>query len=115
MKKKLLLVLLSCLLLTGCNKVVHTEKTKVEVTIVNSYHQDKITYPHYNTSTKTWTTKVHQYEENYVYVEYDGMEYTLSGEQYYRQFGHRIGEEVGAYLITKTYEDGTTKQEIIID
>lgn len=116
MKRKFLsifIVLLSSIsILAGCKKVISTTDETVKVEIVNSYHKDRIPKITYDSSTDK--PRISYYpEENYVYVEYDGIEYTFEGASYYRKYGNRIGAKVAATLRTTKYEDGSTKVQII--
>lgn len=107
MRKILILFSLLTLLLTGCKAEVSRTTEHVEVTITNVYHQDKVVVPQYNSKTMTWSTKTVQQEENEVFVEYNGKEYSFTGKQYYRAYSNRIGDTITGTLTTITYEDGT--------
>lgn len=112
--KRLLLLTLTAITVffTGCRKEIKRVEENVQVTIAGSYHQDKIEDHWYDWNTKQWKSKVRQYEENTLYLEYEGKEYELNGESYYRHYGNRIGDEITATLITHIYDDGTSKEEL---
>lgn len=115
MKKKLLTILattlLSISLLAGCRKEVSRQDTTVKVKVVNSYHKDRIPQIKIDSDGNPKITYIA--EKNYVYVEYEGAEYTFSGEYYYQRYGQRIGSEIAATLRTIKYDDGTTYVNLI--
>lgn len=115
-KKNLLLAFASIsLFFTGCRKEIETKTEDVTATIVGSYHQDKIEDRWYDWDLRQWKSKIYQYEENIIYVECNGKEYEFNGESYYRHYGNRKGDQITASLITHIYDDGTEKQELLLD
>lgn len=114
MKKLLIMIGLFMILLTGCKEEVSRTTKDVQVEITGAWHQDKIVIPEYNTSTKTWTKKTIQYEENEVYVTYNGKEYSFSGKTYYKHFATRIGDTVTGTLTIRTYDDETFTETLEI-
>lgn len=116
MKKIILITLLSLTaIFSGCHKEIKRSEENVNVTITGSFHQDKIIDRWYDWEYKKWRSKTIQYEENILYLEYEGKEYEIQGESYYRHYGNRVGDEIVATLITRTYDDGSTETELSLD
>jgi hypothetical protein len=114
--KKLLTVLLSMLILTfslvACAKCISTETSTVQVKITDEYHRAAYTTMHYNSATKTMIPQSHPAVYR-ITVEYDGVEYDISGSDTYNKYSDKIGEYTNGILQTKKYDDGSVKYNII--
>jgi len=111
--KKLAIILISVMVLcslVGCRKVVDTQEKEVEVEITDAYYRA----PHttYNMVGKTYMSQVHPAEYR-VYVEYDGAEYTISGQDVYEAYKESVGETVLGVLEITTYDDESTSSDIV--
>lgn len=116
MKKIILITLLSLTaIFSGCRKEIKRSEEDVTVTIAGAFHQDEIVDRWFDWKSQDWRSKTVQYEENILYLEYEGKEYEVKGESYYRHYGNRVGDEIVATLITRTYDDGTIKTELSLD
>lgn len=106
----LILCLLSSVIFTGCKKLVSTEQTTVKVEVVDSYHRAG-----YNTL--VWTGKVHTVVRHpavwRITIEYEDVEYTISGSDTYNKYKERIGDIVNGTLVTRTYDDGSVSYDIV--
>ena len=106
----ILLIAVILIYLVGCAKIIDTKRETVEVKIVDSYHRSAWVQ---TISTGKVTTTVPHPEIYRIYVEYDGVEYTVSGSDTYRAYKDKIGETVSATLEINTYDNGTTKKIIV--
>lgn len=111
--KKLAIILISVMVLcslVGCRKVVDTQEKEVEVEVTDAYYRA----PHttYSRVGKTYMSQVHPAEYR-VYVEYDGAEYTISGQDVYEVYKELVGETAVGVLKTVTYDDGSTSSRIV--
>ena len=112
MKRFLSILLVTIVLISfvGCAKLVKTECETVDVKIVDSYHRSA--WVQTISAGKVHTTVAHPAIYR-IYVEYNGVEYTVSGSETYRAYKDRVGEVISATLEINTYDDGTTKHDII--
>lgn len=112
--KKILAIMLAlmmlCPMLIGCAELIDTKYETVQVEIVDEYYRGSRT-------TVTMVGKVPvarripaRYE---ITVKYEGVEYTVSGQETYEQYKDMVGETVSATLEIRTYDDGTIKLDII--
>lgn len=99
-----------CLLsLVGCAKCISTEYQTVEVKVVDEYHRGMYVTP--MRVGKVTTMQTHP-EVNRITVEYNGVEYSISGKETYKKYSERIGEYVNGTLEVRTYDDGTVRYDI---
>lgn len=98
--------------LTGCAKCISTETSTVQVKITDEYHRTAYTTMHYNPATKTMMPQSHPAVYR-ITVEYDGIEYNISGSNTYNKYSDQIGEYVNGTLETKKYDDGTVRYSIV--
>lgn len=96
--------------LVGCAKLVKTECETVEVKIVDSYHRSA--WVQTIVAGKVVTAVSHPAVYR-IYVECDGVEYTVSGSDTYNEYKDRIGDIVSATLKINTYDDGTIRRDIV--
>ena len=95
--------------LVGCEKLVSTECENVEVNIVDEYHRGMYVTPVFNGKTTTMITHPAVYR---ITVEYNGVEYTISGSDTYNKYKEKVGQIAIGTLQIRTYDDGTVKYDI---
>lgn len=112
--KKTLTILLAMLIVTfslvGCAKCISTETSTVQVKITDEYHRAMYITPVFNGKTTTMITHPAVYR---ITVEYDGVEYDISGSDTYNKYSDKIGEYTNGTLQTKKYDDGSVRYDII--
>ena len=111
--KKLLsiaLVVILCLAMAGCAKLVETKYETVDVRVVDAYHRPGYTQP---MMVGKIVTIRHISAVYRITVEYDGVEYTIGGSETYRAFKNKIGDTVSATLEIRSYDDGTVRYDIV--
>lgn len=96
--------------LTGCKKCVSTEYKHVPVKIIDAESRSAYSYP--VRVGKTTSIRVVPASYNTV-VEYDSVEYSLSGSETYYKYRDKIGKTAKGKLETKRYDDGSTKVRIV--
>ena len=96
--------------LSGCAKCISTETTTVQVKITDEYHRSMYVIPVYNGKTTTLVTHPAEYR---ITVEYDGIEYVISGRDVYDKYSDKVGEYTNGPLETKTYDNGIIDYDII--
>lgn len=96
--------------LSGCAKCISTETTTVQVKITDEYHRAMYVIPVYNGKTTTLVTHPAEYR---ITVEYDGIEYVISGRDVYDKYSDKVGEYTNGTLETKTYDNGMIEYDII--
>jgi len=106
----LLAVSLSCLLLSGCKKLISTTNYTVQVKIVDKYHRARYITPVFNGKTTTMITHPAVYQ---ITVEYEDVDYDISGYEIYNKYSNQIGEYTIGTLEIKKYDDGSEKHNII--
>lgn len=110
--KKVILVFMLVMCLTGCAKVISETTETVQVTVTDTYYKKAYTYMQYNATTKM-TTPIRRPARYIVTVEYDGVKYTFSGKEIYDKYKDKKDEKIDAILSTKKYDNGTIKNKII--
>lgn len=105
----LVMCLLICIGLIGCAKCISTENEIVDVTIVNEYYRGAYITFVYNGKT---LIPIHHAATYEITVEYNGVRYSISGEDTYKKYHSMVGEVVSAVLEIRTYGDGTVKYDI---
>lgn len=112
--KKTLTILLAMLIVTfslvGCAKCISTETSTVQVKLTDEYHRGMYITPVFNGKTTTMITHPAVYR---ITVEYDGVEYDISGSDTYNKYSDKIGEYTNGTLQTKKYDDGSVRYDII--
>lgn len=102
---------ISCVFtLIGCAKLLSEEYSTVSVIVVDKHHMPVRIVPVIAGKVRTFVTFPSRY---YIAVEYNGIEYSISGSDTYSRYKDRIGETTNAQLRTRTYDDGTVKYDII--
>ena len=96
--------------LAGCAKCISIEYENVEVSIVDKYHSAMWMQPIHTGKVTTFITHPAIWE---ITVEYDGVEYTVSGSDTYKNYKDKIGQTTTGELEIKTYDDGTVKYDIV--
>lgn len=110
MKRVLIFMLIAVLVvLTGCAKLVNTEYETVDVKITDKYYRSAYMTPVRAGKATTFVTHpaVHR-----IYIEYKGVEYTISGSTVYHQYKDKIGQTVKGKLKIDTYDDESIKYSI---
>lgn len=111
---KTLTILLAMLILTfslvGCAKCISTETSIVQVQITDGYHRAMYITPVFNGKTTTMIAHPAVYR---ITVEYDGVEYDISGSDTYNKYSDKIGEYTNGTLQAKKYDDGSVRYDII--
>ena len=114
MKKRILvfsMFMIMILSLVGCAKLVSTEYENVEVKITDVYYKQSYTTTTYNPELKM--PMVHSYPAVYIVtIEYNGVEYTISGSDTYNKYKEKVGQTAIGTLEIRTYDDGTVKYDI---
>ena len=106
----LLLLITLVFSLVGCAKCICTEYENVEVTIVDKYYRAMWIQPVRTGKVTTFITHPARYE---ITVEYNDIEYTISGSDTYDKYKDKIGQIIIGELEIKTYDDGTVKYNVI--
>ena len=112
MKKIVSIICLLLILLnfTSCAKCIATDYEDVEVLVVDKYHRGMWLQPvrvgkstTYITHPATWS----------ITVEYEGVEYTVSGHDVYDKYEDKIGQTATGTLEIKTYDNGNITYDIV--
>jgi len=106
----ILLVVGFTITLVGCASVISVEYEDVSVTIVDEYHRGAWAQPVFIGKIITVVRHPATWQ---ITVEYNGVEYTVSGSDTYNKYKDKIGQTVIGELETKTYDDGTKKYDIV--
>ena len=112
-KNRILVLLLLAMFLfglVGCAKCISTEYENVEVTVVDEYHRGMWIQP---IRTGKVTTHVVHPAIWRITVEYNGVEYTVNGNDTYNKYKDKIGQTTIGKLEIKTYDDGTVEYDIV--
>lgn len=96
-------------LLSGCAKLINTEYQDVEVTITDEYHRGSYPTPMRCGGTIIMITHPAVYR---ITVEYNNIEYTISGKETYNKYKDNVGQITTGTLKISTYDDGTVKYDI---
>lgn len=96
--------------LVGCAKCINTEQKIVEVKVVDEYHRGSYVTPILAGKVVVMQTNP---EVNRITVEYNGIEYSISGRETYEKYSNKIGEYVNGTLEVRTYADGTMRYDIL--
>lgn len=113
LKNRIFAILLLVVLifsLVGCAKCISTEYKNVEVTIVDKYHKAAWVQPIFNGKTTTLITHPAVWR---ITVEYNDVEYTISGSDAYNKYKDKIGQIAIGELEIKTYDDGTVEYDVV--
>jgi hypothetical protein len=100
-------ILLTCL--SGCAKVVRTETTVVEATVVDTYHKAAWMQPIWNGKFFSYIFYSAEYK---VTLQYENYKITVDDESLYRTYKDNIGAIVECNLVTTYYDDDTSKTEL---
>lgn len=95
--------------LVGCAKLISTEYENVEVNIIDEYHRGM--YVTHIRAGKTTTMVTHPAVHR-ITVEYNNVEYTISGSDTYNKYKDKVGQTTTGTLEIRTYDDGTIKYNI---
>lgn len=111
MKKFLSVITIICLIISlfGCAKLVNIEYQEVEVTITDEYYRGMYVTPMRVGKVTTMQTHPAVYR---ITVEYNGIEYTISGSDTYNKYKDKVGEIAIGTLEIRTYVDGTVRHNI---
>ena len=110
-KKLIAIMAIICLIfsLVGCAKLVSTEYENVEVNIVDEYHRGMYVTPIRAGKVTTMVTHPAVYR---ITVEYNGVEYTISGSDTYNKYKEKVGQTATGTLEIRTYDDGSVRYDI---
>jgi hypothetical protein len=97
-------------ILSGCAKLLSEEYSTVSVIVVDEHYTPVRIVPVVAGKVRTFVTHPARY---LIDVEYNGIEYSISGRDTYSRYKDRIGETTNAQLRTRTYDDETVKYDII--
>lgn len=106
----LLLLVAMIFNIVGCAKCVSVEYESVEVTIVDKYHRAMYMTPIRAGKVTTFITHPAVWR---ITVEYEGVEYAVSGSETYRKYEDKIGQTTIGELEIRTYDDGSVKYDIV--
>ena len=95
------LCLLICL--TSCRKLISTEYKDAQVVLTNAVY--KHAFIQVIPIGKT-PIVIHHPEKNYIFISYEGQEYSLNGKEYYEKYFEMIGCDLIAVFEVKTYDNG---------
>lgn len=104
-----LMLILACFL-TGCAKIVKEEESTVQVEITDEYYRDSYVTPMYTGKSYIYISHPETY---YITVQYNGEEYSVSGEAVYEKYHDKIGETANATLKTTTWDNGNVVYDIV--
>ena len=111
MKRVLVFMLIAVLvMLTGCAKIINTEYKEVDVKITDTYHRAAYVTPIHAGKVTSVVTHPAIYR---TYIEYEDVEYSLSGSGIYYKYKNKIGQTVKGKLKIGTYDDNTIRYDII--
>ena len=96
--------------LVGCAKCINTEYKNVEVIVVDKYHRGMWIQPVRAGKVTTFITHPAVW---HITVEYNGIEYTVSGSDTYNKYKDKIGQTTIGELEIRTYDNGTVKYDIV--
>lgn len=105
-----LLVLCMMFTLTGCAKCISTEHENVEVNVVGEYYRGSYTTPMKVGKTTTMLNHPAVYQ---ITVEYDDVEYTISGSDTYEKYKDKVGQTTMGTLEIRKYDDGSIRHDIV--
>ncbi len=106
----ILLVIVLIFSFVGCAKCISTEYESVEVAVVDKYHRPMYITPIRAGKVTTFVTHPAVW---HITVEYDGIEYAISGSDTYNKYKDKIGQTTTGELEIRTYDDGTVKYDIV--
>lgn len=95
--------------LTSCAKLVSEKYVDVEATITDTYYKPSYIIPMRTGKITTFVTHPAVYR---VTIEYEGIEYNISGSNFYNEHKHRVGESVKVVCHKRYYDDGTIRQDM---
>ncbi len=113
LKNRIIILLLLMVLIfnfSGCAKYIGTKYENVEVTITDEYHRVMWIQPIRAGKVTTFITHPTIWQ---ITVEYNGVEYTVSGSDTYNKYKDKIGQTTIGELEIKTYDNGTVKYDIV--
>ena len=111
-RKFITLLLLVSILITclpGCAKVVKTETTVVEATVIDTHYRGMWLQPVICGKVTTFIT--HPAKHN-VKLQYKDYETTVNNKDLYDQYKDNIGAIVECNLVTTYYDDGTSETKL---
>lgn len=104
------LIFIMMFTLVGCREVVNVETQEVEVHIIDEYHRGTYMTPVYNGKTTIMVTHPAVYK---ITVEYEGVEFVLSGRDIYNEYSDKVGETTMGTLKITTFDDDSIDWDII--
>lgn len=114
LKKLLIPVILTCALLTGCQKPIYDKQFADEVEVTYVEYKPSEYKMRYNPAIKTWVP-YHTDEEYFVEVKYDKdghTSYFYDKDSYEAVKDKKIGDNVKALVHVYVYEDNTASYTI---
>ena len=98
------------LLLKTRPKVVNVKETIASVKIIDSYYRAAYSTPMRIGKVTTFT---HNPAIYHIHVDYNGINYIISGFETYNAYKDRIGEIVDAIVETRTFSNGSVSYDIL--
>lgn len=103
------LLVLIMISLCGCAKLIDTQYSTVNVKIVDECYRGSYVSPVVSGKTTTFITHPAVYK---ITVEYNDVDYVISGRDKYIKYSEKIGEYTTGTLETRRYDDGTVRYNI---
>ena len=112
MKKLIMMILICSIFFTGCSEIISEERLDIAVTVTDSHYSG------------AWTSIIpvgdiyvttYYDAEYYIYLTYEGKEYSINDEDTYNKYKDKVGEDVKATLVVEKYDNTTTKSKIILE
>ena len=107
-----IIIALFCLCLSGCAKVVNTESTNVLATITDMKYRSSYITPIRSGKTTTYVTHPAIY---IVVIQYKDIILEKESYELYEKYKGRIGENIECKLITKYYDNNTTRSYLSLN
>lgn len=102
----LLLIVLLVVCLSGCAKVIDTETIVVDATVVDVYYRGAYTQI---LPTGKSCMIVHHPAQYFVTLQYEDYKIRVNNEGLYNRYKDNIGGQVECNLVTRYYDNDTTK------
>lgn len=106
----LIYIIVLCLTIPFCKKLISTEKEDVEVMIVDGCYREEYFTPIWTGKSMVMQVCPAIYE---ITVEYDGIKYEIDGSETYNAYSDKVGETVIGTLEIRTYDDGSVRKNIV--
>ena len=94
----------------GCAKCISTEYEIVEVTVTDKWYKPMTMTPVRAGKVTTFVTSPAIWQ---ITVDYNGVDYKISGSDTYNKYKDKIGQTVNGKLEIRTYDDGSVRYDIV--